>query len=92
METSTNLASVKPAGSSGGRAAYSIINTTRSSIPAALTAERSRIAALARMAGAEVHQPGTYPGWAPNTRSPLLALTQEVLRKVRPMGRSERRC
>lgn len=82
METSNNLASVKPAGHEAGRAVYSVVNTTRSSLPAALAAERARIAAVARMAGAEVVQPQDYPGWAPNPRSPLLGLTKDVLRKV----------
>ena len=69
---------------------YTVIETTRSSLPAALAAERARIAAVARMAGAEVAQPADYPGWAPNPQSPLLGLTKDVLRKVGPRGGGRR--
>ncbi|KAI8466904.1 MAG: aminoacyl-histidine dipeptidase [Monoraphidium minutum] len=82
VETSTNLASVKPVGSEGGHASYQVINTTRSAIPAALATERARIAALAALAGAEVVQPADYPGWAPNPASPLLTLAKGVIAKA----------
>lgn len=82
VETSTNLASVKLVSRKGGVAVYRIINMTRSSLPAALAAERARIAAIGRMAGALVEQPPDYRGWAPNPRSALLDLTRGVLRRV----------
>lgn len=82
VETSNNVASIKPGIASDGKASYSIIVTTRSSFPAALAVERRRIAALARMAGAKVEQPADYAGWAPNPSSPLLAMTKDAVRKV----------
>lgn len=63
VETSNNLASIKllpPTDS--GKASYSIIVTTRSSLPPALANERSRIAAVAKLAGAKVEQPADYAG------------------------------
>jgi hypothetical protein len=59
---SNNLASVKPSQGPGGATTYSVIVTTRSSIPSALAAERARVAALARLAGAGVEQPPDYAG------------------------------
>jgi hypothetical protein len=60
---SNNLASVKPSRASpGGATDYAVVVTTRSSLPAALAAERGRVAALARLAGAEVEQPPDYAG------------------------------
>ena len=45
---------------------YQIVQTTRSSIGAALTAQRQRIARLGRLAGAEVNQNDAYPGADPS--------------------------
>lgn len=73
VETSSNLASVKPqpadsataaaGGGAAGKATYSVIVSTRSSIPAALAAERGRVAAVAKLAGAAIEQPPDYAGW-----------------------------
>jgi len=82
VETSNNVASVKPLATSGSAAEYAVVVSTRSSIPAALATERHRIAAVGRMAGARVEQPPDYAGWAPNMSSPLLALTQEAVAKA----------
>jgi hypothetical protein len=62
VETSNNLASVAPL--DDGKT-YQIVQTTRSSIGAALTAQRKRIARLGRLAGADVNQNDAYPGSQP---------------------------
>jgi dipeptidase D len=64
VETSNNVASVKPpaAPPASGPVDYTVVVSTRSSIPAALADERLRIAAVAKMAGAAVHQPPDYAG------------------------------
>ena len=59
VETSNNLASVAPLDGSG---THQIVQTTRSSISAALTAQRNRIARLGKLAGAKVTQNDAYPG------------------------------
>jgi len=59
VETSNNLASVAPAEDG---ASYSIVLTTRSSLGAALAAQRDAIARLGRLAGATVNQAAAYPG------------------------------
>lgn len=41
---------------------YSLVLTTRSSIGAALAAQRDRIARLGRLAGCTVNQAAAYPG------------------------------
>ena len=62
VETSNNVASVKPEGDTSSAAAYAIIVTTRSSLPAAIAEQRRRIAAVAALAGASVSQPPDYAG------------------------------
>lgn len=85
VETSSNLASVRPAASgtggsgSSGTASYEVVVSSRSSIPSALAAERARVAAVARLAGAKVEQPADYPGWAPDPHSPVLALCKQAV-------------
>lgn len=85
VETSNNVASVKPQrGGPPGSACYGVVVSTRSSLPAALAAERERIAAVARLAGARgVEQPPDYAGWCPNPDSPVLALAKQAVAKVR---------
>lgn len=59
VETSNNLASVAQLDDG----TYQTVQTTRSSIAAALAGQRSRIARLAKLAGAKVNQNDAYPGW-----------------------------
>lgn len=75
VETSNNLAAVKPSSSSDSEAKYIIIMSTRSSLTHAMEAQRARIAAIARLCGATVAQDKAYPGWAPNPASPVLQVT-----------------
>jgi len=67
VETSTNLATVKPAGET-----MSIGMSSRSSVASALTALRERIRATGELAGATVQEGGGYPGWKPDLDSELL--------------------
>jgi dipeptidase D len=59
-----------------------LLCSTRSSTASALAAVRGRLAALGRLAGAEVDQPPGYPGWKPDLESPILATVQAVHRRV----------
>ncbi len=73
VETSTNLATVKPA--DGGLEIYM---ASRSSVASALAALRRKIRAVAGLAGAEVAEHGGYPGWQPDMDSELLAVVKQV--------------
>lgn len=72
VETSNNLAAVKPSSSTDSEAKYTIIMSTRSSLTHAMEVQRARIAALSGLCGATVAQDKAYPGWAPNPASPVL--------------------
>lgn len=73
VETSNNLATIK---SEEGKAV--IGTSTRSSISTALDALSERIAAVARLAGADVKIEEPYPGWKPNLDSEILAVVKKV--------------
>jgi dipeptidase D len=77
VETSTNLATV---GEADGK--LKIVNSSRSSVPSALTALNQRIRAIGTLAGAEVEESGGYPGWTPNMESPLLEVVRSVHKEV----------
>jgi dipeptidase D len=77
VETSTNLARVRI---EEGKA--SIVMSSRSSIKSALQATRDRIRALASLAGAEVEEKKSYPGWKPNMDSKLLALARKAFKEL----------
>ncbi|CAK0786449.1 hypothetical protein CVIRNUC_009662 [Coccomyxa viridis] len=83
VETSSNLASVKPEGPEGSApSAYKVNCSTRSSLLPALEQVRDSIARLSRLVGASVEQDTAYPGWAPNPDSAVVRLAQEVLTEV----------
>ena len=84
VETSTNLASVRPASPSPPSAAdaFTIQTSTRSSHGPALEAVRRSIRATAAAVGASATHEDAYPGWAPNPASPLLALTRSSIAAV----------
>lgn len=83
VETSTNLASVRPA---EGGAAHEIVTCTRSSLPFALERLRDRIAIVAAALGAEVHQDDAYPGWAPDPSSKVVQIVAEEYAKMAGPG------
>lgn len=77
VETSTNLAKVRL---EGGK--IIVVMSSRSSSKAELQATRDRIRAIATLAGAEVEEGSTYPGWKPNLKSKILATAKDVFRDL----------
>jgi dipeptidase D len=73
VETSTNLATVRPDNGS-----LTIGMSSRSSVETALAALRQKIRATAELVGAEVTEGESYPGWKPNLDSALLKTIREV--------------
>ena len=76
VETSTNLATVKPDGGS-----LAIVLSSRSSIDSALEALRRRIRAIGLLAGATVEENEAYPGWKPDLDSRVLEVVKTVHRR-----------
>lgn len=78
VETSTNLASIKMADN------HTVIVGTsqRSSIDSYKEMAANQVAATFRLAGAEVTHSDGYPGWSPNTDSPILKIAQETYQKL----------
>jgi len=76
VETSTNLAAVKPTGPNQ----WTIVTSQRSSFESAKNALVNRIDATFKLAGMTVNHTSGYPGWAPNPDSPLLAKMVEAYR------------
>lgn len=76
VETSNNVASFHTS-DSGLR----VVMSTRSSYTEAIEAVREQMRSVAELSGADLEHEGTYPGWAPMPKSPLVDLT---VRKLRP--------
>lgn len=73
VETSTNLASVKT------KEDHFLIGTSqRSSLESAKEDVANMVASVFRLAGATVTHGQGYPGWAPNSDSPILQLTRDT--------------
>ncbi len=72
VETSTNLGVVSTKG-----AKVRLVCCSRSSIMPSLENLVAQHKAIGEMAGAEVDQPEGYPGWKPNMKSELLAVTRK---------------
>lgn len=79
VETSTNLASVKPTPDGN---TFTLQTSTRSSHGPALESVRRSIRALSAAVGATCSAEDSYPGWAPAPASPLLELTRASVAKV----------
>jgi dipeptidase D len=78
VETSTNLASVKMAGST-----EIIIGTSqRSSTESEKNAIADQVASVFRLAGAGVEHGEGYPGWKPNPDSEILRIAQKSYREL----------
>jgi dipeptidase D len=73
VETSSNVAKVK-----GANGSLVIATSSRSSVDAELDALRSRIQAIAELAGAAVDVGPAYPGWQPNLDSEILKVVKRV--------------
>lgn len=69
VQTSTNLASVRPT-SSG---TVTVVTSQRSSARSERRAIAARVRACFELAGARVYHRYEYPGWNPNMDSPILA-------------------
>lgn len=77
VETSTNLASVKT------KEDHFLIGTSqRSSLESAKEDIANMVACVFRLAGATVTHGQGYPGWAPNSDSPILKLTRETYKTL----------
>ncbi len=76
VETSNNLAIVRCI---GGK--FVVNNLTRSSVDSAKEATAWKIAAVYHLAGARVTLSGSYPGWKPDMKSPILSVMQNVYKK-----------
>ena len=77
VETSTNLAKVRLEGDK-----VTVVMSSRSSSKTELQATRDRIRAIAELAGAEVEEGSTYPGWKPNLDSKILKIAKEVFKET----------
>jgi len=77
VETSTNLATVSL---DGNNALIGL--SSRSSIMSALQDFRDRIRAIAMLSGAKVTEETPYPGWKPNLKSNLLALSKKIFKEM----------
>lgn len=74
VETSTNLASVKM----DKEGEIRVGTSQRSSVNSARFNASRRIESLFALAGAKVTHESEYPGWAPNTNSPILKKAVEL--------------
>ncbi len=73
VETSTNLATVKMDGNK-----LTVGTSQRSSIDFAKENIASTVAAVFKLAGADVEIGGGYPGWQPNMNSEILGIAKKV--------------
>ncbi|MBW6478034.1 MAG: aminoacyl-histidine dipeptidase [Bacteroidales bacterium] len=73
VETSTNLAIVK---SNNGK--VEVCTLQRSSVDSAKDDLCNMMRSVFEMAGAEVEHSGSYPGWKPNVKSPILQTMKNV--------------
>ncbi len=78
VETSTNLASVKMP----GKNKIEIVTSQRSSVMSARNDAKESVASVFRLAKAEVRHTDGYPGWAPNTDSAILKITESSYKKL----------
>jgi dipeptidase D len=82
VETSNNVASIKPHADSPA-SAYSVTCSTRSSIMPALEAHRDRLEVIARALGCSAFdREEAYPGWAPSSSSEILKVTERKYEEV----------
>jgi len=77
VETSTNLGVVRVTGES-----IEVVSCTRSSNGAALKHLVDQITTTAELSGLLVCHEGGYPGWQPDMKSELLAISEKVFTKL----------
>ena len=73
VETSSNLAVMRL-----GNDALTVRSSQRSSVASRLEEICSRVSAVARLAGAELHWRNAYPPWTPDLEAPLLQRCRQV--------------
>ena len=78
VETSTNLASIKFI----DKHRIAVVSLQRSSVESAREYIASAVAAIFRLAGAEVAHSESYPGWNPDPDSKLLAIVKSCYEKL----------
>ena len=77
VQTSTNLASVKTFDDH-----FFITTSQRSSVASALDDVVNMVAAVLKLAGAEVEHTDGYPGWSPNPKSNILQVAKKSYEKL----------
>jgi dipeptidase D len=77
VQTSTNLASVKTYDDH-----FFITTSQRSSVASALDDVVNMVAAVFKLAGAEVEHTDGYPGWSPNPKSNILQVAKKSYEKL----------
>ena len=77
VETSTNLAAVHMEGDT-----LKVITSQRSSVVSELHAMAERVEAAFFLGSFDVEHHGEYPGWKPNLKSPILAVSVESYRQL----------
>jgi dipeptidase D len=77
VQTSTNLATVNTQGD-----IVEIVTSQRSAIESSKRAAARMVATVCRLAGFEVEQGGSYPGWKPEPNSDVVRKLQEVHKKL----------
>lgn len=82
VETSTNLASVKMTVTEDGKDIIRIGTSQRSSINSERRAAADKVESVFMLAGAHVYHASEYPGWKPNTHSPLLGVCIESYQRL----------
>jgi dipeptidase D len=78
VETSTNLASVKFA--DGNK--ILVTTSQRSSVDSQKQCVAQTVASVFKLAEAKVEHTSGYPGWQPNTKSPILAVSVEAYKQL----------
>ncbi len=78
VETSTNLARARIEDDN----VYTVLNSTRSSVPFAIEGVISQIEAVGMAVGAKVEADEGYPGWMPNLESEMLARARKIWKQV----------
>lgn len=77
VETSLNLGVI-----SSQQDEVSLLCLTRSLIDSGRENIESQLSALSQLAGANAHFSGTYPGWKPDSSSPVMALVKQIYQDI----------
>ena len=77
VETSTNLASVKKEGNT-----YKITTSQRSSVESEKYDIANMVSATFALSNCKIKHTDGYPGWAPNPKSEIIALTSKSYKKL----------